>query len=113
MKINYNDRKFRVITNSVNGELSNEMTFHYKQTENILSCSYSGEKIIKGHLIGVVDEHGLIDIKYHQINSNGELMTGTCKSTPEQLKNGKIRLHEEWKWTSGDKSDGNSVLEEL
>jgi len=41
------------------------------------------------------------------------LMTGTCHSTPELLENGKIRLIENWQWTSGDKSKGNSVLEEL
>ncbi|PKD20028.1 hypothetical protein APR41_15260 [Salegentibacter salinarum] len=27
--------------------------------------------------------------------------------------NGKLRLYESWKWTSGDKSSGNSILEEL
>lgn len=40
-------------------------------------------------------------------------MTGTCNSRPELLKNGKIRLHEEWQWTSGDKSKGKSILEEI
>lgn len=29
------------------------------------------------------------------------------------LENGKIRLHEEWKWTSGDHSEGKSIIEEL
>jgi hypothetical protein len=51
-------------------------------------------------------------MRYHQINDNDELMTGICKSIPEILENGKIRLHESWKWTSGDKSEGNSVIEE-
>jgi len=40
-------------------------------------------------------------------------MTGTCFSKPEIMDNGKIRLHETWKWTSGDKSKGNSILEEI
>jgi len=52
-------------------------------------------------------------MSYHQINQNGELMTGTCYSKPELLENGRIRLFENWQWTSGDKSKGNSVLEEL
>jgi hypothetical protein len=39
-------------------------------------------------------------------------MTGICHSKPEILSNGKIRLYEEWKWTSGDKSGGKSILEE-
>jgi hypothetical protein len=34
-------------------------------------------------------------------------------SRPEILANGKIRLHESWEWTSGDKSTGKSIIEEL
>jgi len=40
-------------------------------------------------------------------------MTGICKSKPEILPNGKIRLHERWQWTSGDLSLGQSIIEEL
>lgn len=40
-------------------------------------------------------------------------MTGVCKSIPEILSNGKIRLYEKWKWTSGDKSEGKSIIEEI
>ena len=76
-------------------------------------AAYSGGKIIKGQLIGLVDQDGHIDMRYHQVNIFGELMTGVCKSTPEIMPNGKIRLHENWEWTSGDKSSGNSVIEEL
>lgn len=51
-------------------------------------------------------------MSYHQINTDGNLMTGVCTSKPEFLANGKIRLHESWKWTSGDKSEGKSINEE-
>ncbi|MDQ6529924.1 n-acetylglutamate synthase [Flavobacterium sp. LHD-85] len=110
--INYNNKIFKPISNSENGETSNETAFLYKQEENILSAEYSGGKIIKGHLIGLVDNNGNIDMRYHQVNEKGELMTGICHSKPEILENGKIRLHETWQWTSGDQSKGNSVIEE-
>ncbi len=111
--MNYNNKKFKPTFNSENGEVSSDMIFHYEQTGSILTCNYHGIKILKGHLIGLVDEHGNIHMNYHQINQNGELMTGVCTSKPEHLKNGKIRLHEVWEWTSGDKSKGKSTLEEL
>jgi len=60
-----------------------------------------------------VDDAGRLDMRYHQVNDRGELMTGVCHSTPEVLADGRIRLHEVWRWTSGDGSNGNSVLEEL
>jgi hypothetical protein len=111
--IDYNNKKFRVISNSENGETSSETVFKYKQKANILTSKYSDNNIVKGHLIGIVDENGCIDMRYHQINKNGILMTGICHSTPEILKNGKIRLHEKWQWTSGDLSQGTSTIEEI
>lgn len=111
--INYHNKKFKPVSHSGNSETSEKTLFHYKQQGNILSCEYSGGQIVKGHLIGMVDEKGYIDMRYHQINTKGQLMTGTCKSKPEMLPNGKIRLMEEWQWTSGDHSKGTSILEEL
>lgn len=111
--MNYHGKVFRPTSNTPNGETSSETVFHYKQTGSILTCEYTGGKIVRGHLLGLVDEQGRIDMRYHQVNERGELMTGVCKSTPEVLGNGKLRLHEEWKWTSGDQSSGRSVLDEV
>lgn len=110
--INYNGKVFCPISNSENGETSAETTFVYRQVGNILTSAYASGKIKTGHLLGVVDENGNIDMRYHQINQQGELMTGICHSEPEILENGKIRLHERWQWTSGDRSKGESILEE-
>ena len=111
--INYHDKVFRPVQNSENGETSAETIFRYVQKGNILTSSYEGGKILSGQLIGLVDEEGVIEMRYHQVNTTNELMTGICRSIPEILPNGKIRLHETWQWTSGDLSKGNSILEEL
>ncbi|UII24102.1 n-acetylglutamate synthase [Fulvivirga ligni] len=111
--MNYHHKKFRPLSNSENGEISEDTIFHYHQEGNILTCEYSGSQIKKGHLIGLVDEDGNINMRYHQINAKGELMTGICQSTPEVLPSGKVRLHEKWQWTSGDMSHGESLLEEI
>ena len=113
MRINYNNKKFKPVSNSDNGEVSADMIFHYKQKGNILTCSYYGYNIIQGHLIGTVDQEGCINMSYQQVNKAGQIMTGLCKSRPEILGKGKTRLFEEWQWTSGDKSTGNSILEEI
>ncbi|MFZ1704490.1 MAG: hypothetical protein WAT79_09080 [Saprospiraceae bacterium] len=111
--MNYNNKQFRAIFNTENGETNEETIFVYKQEGNILTSEYSGGQIKKGHLIGLVVENGFIQMRYHQINLKNELMTGICISKPEILDNGKIRLHETWEWTSGDYSKGQSVLEEI
>ncbi|MEM9329351.1 MAG: n-acetylglutamate synthase [Bacteroidota bacterium] len=113
MKIDYNGKRFRPVSSSDNGETSAETIFHYRQDQRILTAAYSGGEVVSGHLIGVVDEDGNIDMRYHQVNKKGELMTGRCQSTPELMPNGKIRLLESWEWTSGDRSKGSSILEEI
>jgi len=111
--LNYNNKKFRPVANSDNGETTAETIFEYKQNGNILTSVYHGGQIVSGHLIGLVDDDGTIEMRYHQVNTSGELMTGICTSKPELLANGKIRLHEIWQWTSGDMSTGKSTLEEV
>jgi hypothetical protein len=113
LKINYNNKTFRPVKNSKNGEITEETIFKYKQKGNVLTAKYGGEKIQKGHLVGIVDEIGNIEMRYHQINTKGQLMTGICFSKPEILVDGKIRLYENWEWTSGDNSKGESILEEI
>ncbi|GAB3431707.1 hypothetical protein [Niabella aquatica] len=111
--INYNNKVFKPVSNTENGETSSATMFHYRQIENILTATYSGGPIKSGHLIGLVDEAGRIDMRYHQANNHDVLMTGVCHFVPEVLPNGKIRLRETWRWTSGDLSHGTSVIEEV
>lgn len=111
--MNYHNKKFKPVNNSENGETSEETVFLYQQIDNILTANYAGGQIQQGHLIGLVDNDGNIDMHYHQVNTKGELMTGICHSIPEMMENGKVRLHEKWQWTSGDCSKGNSILEEV
>ncbi len=59
-----------------------------------------------GERISLVDNAEKIEMHYHQVNNKDELMKGICNSKPEILENGKIRLLENWEWTSRDKSKG-------
>jgi len=111
--INYHNKTFRPIRSTDNSETSAETIFRYKQSGNMLTAEYSGGNIRLGHLIGLVDPDGCIDMRYHQVNAQDNLMTGICHSKPEILSDGRIRLHETWRWTSGDQSSGESILDEI
>lgn len=113
MKINYNNRKFRSVQNSETGEVSGETMFYYQQKENLVWAEYAGGAIVFGSLIAKVAEDSSLEMRYQHLNTQGELMTGKCVSKPEILENGKIRLFERWQWTSGDFSEGASVVEEI
>lgn len=113
MKINYDKRVFKSVQNSETGEVSAETIFHYHQKDDLVWAEYAGGEIVFGSLIAKVLDGDALEMRYQHLNSKGELMTGKCFSTPEILENGKIRLHENWQWTSGDFSKGASVVEEI
>ena len=111
--INYDGRKFIPKMNSENGEVSEQTVFAYHQRGNLLWAEYSGGDIWKGSLIGTVLSNGELDFVYHHINKDMQIKTGKCHSVPTILENGKIELSEEWEWTSGDCSKGESLLVEV
>ncbi len=111
--INYNKKKFKVVTNTEQGDVSENMVFSYEQDENIITCQYSGDNIKSGHLIGIVDTNSHIRMLYHQVDGKGKLKSGKCHSKPIILPSGKIQLHETWEWILGDKGKGISIIEEI
>lgn len=111
--LHYHNRRFRPVSQSANSETNAETVFVYRQEGRIVTSEYSGGGIQKGHLMGLVADDGVIEMRYHQVNVQGELMTGVCRSVPEVLPDGRVRLHEQWRWTSGDLSAGRSILEEF
>ena len=111
--INLNKKKFRMKSNTSNGEVSEETIFDFIQIENFISANYSGGDVKMGNLIGTVNETGTIDMRYHHFNSKGILMTGKSISKIEILDNGKVLIHDDWQWPCGDFSKGTSTLEEI
>ena len=99
-----------VVENSKSGEVSEQTIFCYHQKDNVIWAEYSGGSIVKGFLIGTMDEDHNLHFNYQHINKNGELRTGSCDSEPS-VENGKLRFNEKWKWTMGE--EGTSVIEEI
>lgn len=111
--VSYDGRIFRSKANTPNGEVSAATTFTYHQADKIVWAEYSGGSIVRGHFIASLQPDDSLDARYHHINTSGELMTGKCKTMPEILEDGRLRLHETWEWTSGDCSRGESIVEEV
>ena len=112
-EINYDNKTFVSVENSETGEVSGETVFHYHQKNDVVWAEYKGGAIIFGSLIAKCDTSGNLEMRYQHLNSDGELMTGKCFSTPEILDDGRIKLHEKWQWTCGDFSEGESIVEEI
>lgn len=110
---NLDGKTFRSVANTPNGEVGAETLFRYRQSGNIVTAEYSGGAIVTGHLLAVMDEHGRLDMRYHHLNDQGDLMVGRCVSIPELMPDGRLRYHETWQWLTGDQSSGHSMIEEV
>lgn len=104
------DKIFTAVENSESGEVSEQTVFCYHQKGNVIWAEYSGGSIVKGFLIGTMDEDHNLHFNYQHMNTDGNLRTGSCDSAPA-LENGKLRFNEKWKWTMGE--EGTSVIEEI
>ena len=115
----YHNLIFTSVANSANGEVDATTRFHYRQEGDLASgnavvwATYAGGGVTFGTLVAKAAPDGSLDMRYSHVNRDGKLMTGLCRSTPERLPDGRIRLHERWQWTSGDGSSGESVVEQV
>ena len=109
----YGGRLFRPVKTSGASQIGDDTIFKYEQIEDMVTATYSGGNIRFGQIIGRVDEDGVLDMRYQHMDRSGALMTGHCKTTPEILPGGKLRLHESWRWTCGGCGEGQSILEEI
>ncbi|NNC94619.1 MAG: n-acetylglutamate synthase [Chitinophagales bacterium] len=111
--MNYDSKVFKLISTSSNGSVDTDVRFYYHQKGDIIWGEYVGGPVKQGQILGKVNSDGVLSFSYHHIDQENEIKTGNCVSTPELMPNGKVRLHEEWQWTSGDMSKGESIVEEI
>ena len=109
----YGGRLFRAATLSGRSETTADTIFKYEQVGNLIMATYSGGDIRYGQMVGKVQDDNTLDMRYQHMNRMDKIRTGICKTTPEALPGGKLRLHESWYWTCGDESAGSSILEEI
>lgn len=113
MKYNLDGKIFQSLENTENGEVSSDTLFHYYQEGEIISADYSGGSIVRGHLLGKMNENGNLEFAYHHINQQGQLMIGQCTSVPTILPDNRLKYSEDWQWISGDQSSGKSTIVEI
>jgi hypothetical protein len=63
-------------------------------------------------MVGRVFADGSIEFLYQHRSDDGSLQSGHCRSKPERLPDGRLRLYETWQWSTGDRSSGTSIVEE-
>lgn len=110
-EISFDGRTLAGVANDEGGEVSADTHFHFEQTGNRLYATYSGGDVVDGHMIGTFDGDQW-DVRYVQINTEGETSTGHSVGAVERLADGRLRVEDEWEWESKPGS-GESVHEEV
>ena len=107
--IDYDGRRFSPVTDPP----EDTPVAHYHQSGDLLWGEFSGADVRRGTLVGTCDPQGVLDFAYCMVNAGGEVLTGLCRSVPEVLADGRIRLTEHWERFGPGASSGVSALEEL
>ena len=106
--INYDGRLFRPVTDAP-GELP---TARYHQAQDLLWGEFAGGEVRRGSLTGTCDADGTLRFAYCMVVDGGQVITGLCRSVPELLPDGRIRLTEYWERFGPEADSGVSALEE-
>jgi hypothetical protein len=86
---------------------------HYHQDQELVWAEFGGGEVLRGSLAGTSTPDGELRFAYCMVRDGGELVTGICRSVPEVLPDGRIRLTEYWRRFGAGASSGLSFLEEL
>lgn len=97
--------------NSDSGEVSADTEFRFEQDGERIYAHYAGGTVVDGHLVGTFDGERW-DVRYVQVNADGETATGHSVGVVTLLDDGRVRVEDEWRWESREGS-GESVLEEV
>ena len=111
--LDYDGRIFRSVSNTDGGDVDAATTFHYHQHGDVVWATYAGGSVSFGTLLARVDAAGILDMRYQHLSADGRFKSGRCASRPERLSDGRIRLHERWRWTDGAEGQGVSIVEEV
>jgi hypothetical protein len=85
----------------------------YRQSGDLLWAEFSGDEIRRGSLTGLSAPDGTLEFAYTMVRTDGEVISGRCRSVPEVLPGGWISLHEEWERYGPHAATGVSRLDEV
>lgn len=110
-RINYDGRRFRSLGAGRLGAALAVPTGYYHQDGDLVWVEIVGGPVRIGRLVGRCRPDGTIDAGYCQLMTGGEVVAGTCVSTPTVLDDGRVQLQERWQRIDG--SSGVSWIEEV
>jgi hypothetical protein len=110
MTIDYDGRRFRAAGPGPRGDAP---VASYRQRGDLVWADFAGGGVRRGSLTGLRRPDDTIDFTYTMVRTDGAVLAGRCRSTPEVLPDGRVRLHEQWERYGRHAATGTSELEEI
>jgi hypothetical protein len=107
-----NNRRFTVAGNA-HGLSGAGTVFHYHVEEGAISSTYQGGRIRMGNQVGRVTGPETIELLFHCLTTEGEILAGWSRGTVGADQTGRTTLTFVWGWLSGATGGGESSYVEL
>jgi len=111
MTVSYHDKRFVGVVNYDDGDLTEDVRFHYRQKDRTVWGTFEGGRVRFGTLVADVLDDDRLAMVWQYLNCDSDFVSGKCLSVPELLPDGRLRLHESWAIIGGE--SGSSVIEEV
>jgi hypothetical protein len=102
-----NNRRFTVAGNT-NGLSGAGTVFHYHVEDDAIWGTYQGGRIRMDNQVGCVTGSDTIEILYHCLTTDGEILAGWSRDTVGLDHAGRTTLSFVWVWLSGATEGGES-----
>lgn len=106
------DRRFTV-ANNAQGLSGTGTVFHYRVEGDAISGTYQGGRIRIGSQVGRVTGPDTLELLYHCLTTEGEMLAGWSRGTVGVDDDGRTTLAFVWGWLSGAAGGGESSYVEL
>jgi hypothetical protein len=105
----YDGRLFR----PVDADGAEAPVARYHQDGDVVWGEFAGGRVRRGSIAGTCGADGTLHFGYCMVLDSGEVISGCCRSVPEMLGDGRIRLTEQWERYRPHPATGVSYLEEI
>jgi hypothetical protein len=102
----------RTVSGDAAGVVSADTELVFEQEGDTFSSRYRGGKVIDGYLIGRLLADGSLEFRYVQADTDGNLDAGHSTGFLARLPDGRLRLTENFQWTTRPQR-GQNVFEEV
>jgi hypothetical protein len=109
--VSLDGRRFRPPDDATGGDVGTDTEFEFHQDDDLIWARYSGGRVRLGFLVGTCDG-AYAEFRYTQVLTDGTTANGRSRDRIELLDDGRVRLHEAWRWESKTGA-GTSVLDEV